>query len=145
MDVRAILAGKGSAVVTVRPTENVQTLARRMRMEGIGAAVVSETGETIVGLVSEREILNAVAEHGAGVAGLRVLDIMSKSVTTCTPETSIATAMTLMTNRRVRHLPVVDGGRLCGIISIGDIVKHRLDELQLEANVLRDYAIATHR
>jgi CBS domain-containing protein len=144
MEVRAILAHKGSKVVTVRSTEIIQNVARRMRMERIGAAVVSENGRDVSGLISEREIAWGVAEFGAHIAQKSVSDLMSVSVTTCTPESTIAAVMQLMTHRRIRHVPVLDDGRLCGIVSIGDIVKHRLDEVQLEANVLRDYAIATH-
>jgi CBS domain-containing protein len=144
MEVRAILAQKGQKVVTLRPTETIQNAARRMRMEGIGSAVVSSDGQEIMGLFSERDILLGIAEHGAAIAQMPISDFMSVSVTTCAPNTTIATVMKLMTNRRIRHLPVVENGRLCGIVSIGDVVKHRMDEVQLEANVLRDYAIASH-
>ena len=143
MEVRAILARKGDKVVAIRPTETIQNAARRMRLEGVGSAIVSTDGKEIAGLISERDILHGIAEHGAAVAEMPISSLMSVSVTTCAPDTTIATVMKLMTNRRIRHLPVVENGRLCGIISIGDVVKHRMDEVELEANVLRDYAIAS--
>ena len=95
MKVRAILAHKGSKVVTVRSTEMIQNVARRMRMEHIGAAVVSENGRDVSGLISEREIAWGVAEHGAHIAQKSVSDLMSVSVTTCTPESTVAAVMQL--------------------------------------------------
>lgn len=142
MKVKEILKSKGTRVVTVRPHSTVDALAHRLRLEGIGAAVVSEDGDRVDGIVSERDIVRGLAEHGPRLLDLPVSNIMASSVVTCTPEDSVKEVMRRMTIRRVRHLPVVEGGKLAGIVSIGDVVKNRLDEIELEANVLRDYIVA---
>lgn len=143
MKVANILASKGHAVVTVRPNEKIETVAHRLRLERIGAAVVSPNGRQVLGIISEREIVYGMAEYGRAVLEKTAADLMSKSVVTSAPSDTIAAVMQLITHRRVRHLPVLDGDALVGIISIGDVVKHRLDEIEAEANVLRDYAVAT--
>jgi len=135
---------KGTNVVTVRSTDDIETLAKRFRLERIGAAVVSDDGETIDGIISERDVVYGLAEHGAELPDLRVSDLMTGSVISCKPKDNIRDIMRTMTTRRLRHLPVEENGHLVGIISIGDVVKHRLDEIELEANVLRDYAMAAH-
>ena len=105
--------------------------------------VVSTDGNSIDGLVSERDIAYAVAAHGSELSTLPRL--MTKVVIVCSPEDSIIHVMKLMTQKRIRHLPVKKGDKLVGIVSIGDLLKHRLDELELEANVMRDYAVAARR
>jgi CBS domain-containing protein len=142
MNISSILKAKGSDVMTVRPSETVQNAAMRLRIKGVGALIVSNDGSTLDGLITERAISDGVAAHGAGIGGLRVSDLMVTGVLTCTPLDSIAHAARLMTDRRLRHLPVMDGGRLVGIVSVGDILKHRLDEVTLEAHVLQDMALA---
>jgi CBS domain-containing protein len=142
MLVADILKAKGSKVITVRPDLNIGHLAQRLRMERVGALVVSETGATADGIISERDVAHGLAEHGAEVLMRTVADLMTKAVLTCSPSDTIAQVAKAMTERRVRHMPVTEGKRLVGIISIGDVVKHRLDELDLEANVMRDYAVA---
>jgi CBS domain-containing protein len=142
MLVADILKAKGSKVITVRPDLNIGHLAQRLRMERVGALVVSETGATADGIISERDVAHGLAEHGAEVLMRTVADLMTKAVLTCSPSDTIAQVAKAMTERRVRHMPVTEGKRLVGIISIGDVVKHRLDELELEANVMRDYAVA---
>ena len=142
MKVREILKGKGSRVVTVAPHSSIHDLARRLKLEGIGAAVVSRDGYRVDGIVSEREMARGLAEHGARLLDKPVSDIMLVSVVTCTAEDSVKEVMRRMTRHRVRHLPVVEDGKLAGIVSIGDVVKSRLDEMELEANVLRDYIVA---
>jgi len=139
MLVADILKAKGSKVITVRPDLNIGHLAQRLRMERVGALVVSETGATADGIISERDVAHGLAEHGAEVLMRTVADLMTKAVLTCSPSDTIAQVAKAMTERRVRHMPVTEGKRLVGIISIGDVVKHRLDELELEANVMRDY------
>ena len=141
MRVADILSVKGRTVITVRPTETVAALAHRLRLEGVGALVVSRDGRTMDGIVSERDVAYGLAEHGTELPGLLVSDLMTKAVVTCSPDDTIAHVARIMTRRRMRHLPVLAGGELVGVISIGDVVKHRLDEMQMEANVLRDYAI----
>jgi CBS domain-containing protein len=142
MKVADILSAKGSRVVTVLPGETIANLANRLQIEQVGAMVVSRDGVTVEGMISERDIVAGLAEHGAALPGMTVSSLMARAVTTCSPDDSIADISRTMTRRRVRHLPVVRGGRLVGIVSLGDVVKHRLDEMEMEANVLRDYAIA---
>lgn len=144
MKVSQILSAKGTEVVTVRSTDDIETLAKRFRLERIGAAVVSDDGMSIDGIISERDVVYGLAEHGAELPDLRVSDLMTGAVVSCRPEDNIRDIMRTMTTRRLRHLPIEERGNLVGIISIGDVVKHRLDEIELEANVLRDYALATH-
>lgn len=146
MRVSDILARKGAGVVTVRSDVSVATALHKLVLERIGALVVSDDGERVDGIVSERDIVRALATDGAELLrpDRRVADIMTHTVRVCAPGDSIKHVMDLMTTHRVRHLPVVDGGRLVGIVSIGDVVKSRLDELELETNVLRDAWIASH-
>ena len=103
---------------------------------------MSADGNSIDGIVSERDLAYGLATHGARLPTISISELMTKAVVVCSPEDSIADVMKLMTQRRIRHVPVKDGDRLVGIISIGDILKHRLGELQVEADVLRDYAAA---
>jgi CBS domain-containing protein len=143
MNVNSILRTKGTKVVTARPDWSVSVLTERLRAEGIGALVVSEDDKTIVGIVSERDIVRGLAQFGAAVLDSKVGDIMHRDVVTSTGEEDIEAVMGKMTRHRIRHLPVVDNGRLCGIISIGDVVKHRLEELESETTAMRHY-IAGH-
>jgi len=142
MKVSEILKAKGSRVVTVGPHSSVHDLARRLKLEGIGAAVVSRDGQRVEGIVSESEIVRSLAEHGARLLDKPVSDVMLMSVVTCTGEDTVKEVMRRMTRHRVRHLPVLENGKLAGIVSIGDVVKSRVDEMELEANVLRDYIVA---
>ncbi|MFO1074588.1 MAG: CBS domain-containing protein [Geminicoccaceae bacterium] len=146
MQVREILSAKGGRVVTIRPDATVATAVHRLALERVGALVVSEDGSAIAGILSERDVVAALAEQGAGVLAvdLRVSDLMTRRVITCRPEDQVKTVMAEMTRRRVRHLPVVEGSRLMGIVSIGDVVKSRLEEMELETLVLRDAYIAAH-
>jgi CBS domain-containing protein len=142
MHVADILKTKGSKVITVRPDLGILHVAQRLRLERIGALVVSETGTTVDGIISERDVAHGLAEHGTEVLGRTAADLMTKAVVTCSPADTIAQVAKAMTDQRIRHMPVTEGKRLVGIVSIGDVVKHRLDELELEANVMRDYAVA---
>ena len=144
MRVADILKAKGSTVHTVRPDQTIQHVAHRLRMDRVGALVVSGDGSSLDGIISERDLVYALTEHGADIMGMKVSQLMSASVETCSPDDTIAHVAKVMTNRRMRHLPVVEGRNLVGIVSIGDVVKHRLDELELETNVLRDYAVSRH-
>lgn len=142
MKVADILKTKGSGVMTVRPDDSIQALALRLKAEKVGSMIVSSNGSTIDGIISERDIAFGLAIHGSNLATLPVADLMTRGVITCSPGNSIAEVMGIMTQRRIRHLPVKDGDQLVGMVSIGDVLKYRLDEMRLEANVLRDYAIA---
>lgn len=145
MKVADILRVKGSAVKTVTSDVTALELSERLRAERIGAMIVSNDGRSIDGIISERDLAYGLAAHGGMLPKIAVSELMTKVVIVCSPEDSITDAMKLITQRRIRHLPVKDGDQLVGIISIGDVLKHRLDEMQLEANVLRDYAIAARR
>ena len=142
MKVSDILKAKGNRVVTVRPNETISTFIKRLGLEKIGAMVVSEDGVTIEGLITERDVVHGLASAGAEVLAKRVCDLMTRSLSTCTPDDSVKEVMVKMTQRRTRHLPVIDGQGLAGMISIGDVVKIRLEDAELEANVLRDYITA---
>ena len=142
MKICAILEAKGTSVATARPDITVASAIRALQEKGIGSLIVTKTGNTVDGLVSERDIVRGLATHGPELLDLPVSEVMTRPVVTCGPDDTVHTAMNEMTRRRVRHLPVVDAGRLCGIISIGDVVKHRLDELEMETNVLRDAFIS---
>ena len=143
MKVAAILSAKGTRVATIRPTASVGQAIARFRAEGIGALVVVGLNESLLGLIAERDVINALAEIGTEVLSKQVEGVMNRRPATCTPEDDVKAVMTTMTQRRLRHLPVLDEGALAGIVSIGDIVKNRLDEMAFEANVLRDAYIAT--
>lgn len=142
MKVESVLKTKGSSVATVRPGATIAAAVRLMRDKNIGALVVSEDGTSLLGLIAERDIVHGLSYYGARLVDLSVSDIMTRSVITCRPEDSLTRVMAQMTHHRVRHLPVLEERRLCGIVSIGDAVKHRLDELELEANVLREVVLA---
>ena len=146
MKVRDILEAKGRHVITIRPDATIATAVHRLALERVGALVVSEDGATIAGILSERDIVQALAHEGPSVMGTdrRVSEIMTTGVTGCTPEDNVKTVMAEMTRRRFRHLPVTENGRLAGIVSIGDVVKSRLEEAELESLVLRDAYMAAH-
>ena len=146
MRVSDILGHKGSRVVTIRPDATVSTAVHRLALERIGALVVSEDGRHVAGIISERDIIRGLAEDGAGLlaTGRRVADLMTQHLQTCTPEDSVKHIMGVMTRHHIRHVPVLESGQLAGIISIGDVVNNRLQEVELEANVLREAYIAAH-
>jgi CBS domain-containing protein len=137
--VRGILDGKGTTVATVATSATLLDVARALTDQSIGALIVSDDGETIAGIVSERDVARAVALTGGDALELPVTAAMTRDVRTCREEDSVDSLMETMTNERIRHLPVTVEGRLVGIVSIGDVVKHRLAELQNESQVLHDY------
>jgi CBS domain-containing protein len=139
MDVETILRGKGRTVATIRPDDTIGAAVEALVSANIGALVASEDGETVDGIISERDIVHALARHGDALLTLSVAEVMTRSVVTCDPTESVGELMAEMTNRRIRHLPVVRDGRLCGIVSIGDVVKNRLDEIEYEARSLRSF------
>jgi CBS domain-containing protein len=142
MSVADILKRKGSVVKSVSPDVPAQTFARLLQKEGIGAMVVKNGDGSIAGIISERDLAYGLATHGSNLGHLNVSDLMTKAVITCCPSDSLSQIMKVMTERRIRHLPVLDGQALVGIVTIGDVLKFRLEETQMEAAVLRDYAIA---
>jgi CBS domain-containing protein len=139
MLIRHILAGKGSDVVTTRPDATVTDVAKLLKAKRIGAVVVTDAEGALCGIVSERDLACGLADHGAGLVKMRVAELMTQEISTCSPDDGIDRLMRQMTEGRFRHLPVIEDGRMIGIISIGDVVKHRLQELEHEAHMLQDY------
>ncbi len=138
MTVASILRHKDPDVVSVAPGHSVADIATVLAERRIGAALVQDGG-AVVGIVSERDIIQGLAKHGAHALDLTAADLMTRAVQTTTPATSVNDAMQVMTTGRFRHLPVMDGGALVGIISIGDVVKSRLDTQAQEVDSLRAY------
>ncbi len=142
MFVSDILGHKGNRVVAVTPDETLASAIATLSARRIGAVLVLDPDKKLVGILSERDILHAVARRAADALTQRVADVMTTPVITCDPDDTVEHVMELMTNGRFRHLPVVRRGNLLGVVSIGDVVKWRLDETRQEAEVLRQY-IAT--
>jgi CBS domain-containing protein len=139
MIVKTILSAKGHDVVTIEPTATLAEACRLLTQHRIGAVVVTGAGSRITGIVSERDIVRALAAHGADALTLPLTDVMTRKVVTCGHAESIAGIMERMTGGKFRHLPVVEEERLVGIISIGDVVKVRLQEMESEHAAMRDY------
>lgn len=139
MNVATILKAKGADVATVSSDAKISAVARTMKDRVIGALVVTGDEAQLLGIISERDIVQGLVERGRDLLDARVGDLMTVDVLTCAPEDRITKLMARMTERRIRHLPVVDDGALCGIVSIGDVVKNRLDEIEAEASALREY------
>lgn len=136
----SLLAGKGSSVHTITPQTTIRELIGSLASYSVGALVVSSDGSTIDGIVSERDVVRALAVDGQALLDQPVAQIMTASVYTTTADGSVGDLMRLMTENRIRHVPVVDADdHLIGIISIGDVVKSRLDELESERTALMDY------
>ena len=142
MYVSDVLKEKGSNVVTTSPDETVGATAQLLNAKRIGAVIVCDSNDAIVGMLSERDIVRGIAQHGESVLEGPVRELMTSEVVTCQPTDTIAEVMKVMTHGRFRHLPVVEDDALKGMISIGDVVKHRLEETEAEAKVLRDYVVA---
>lgn len=130
MNVRDVLATKPSVVITVTPSETIGALSRLLREKRIGAAVVTSNGHTIEGVITERDIAYGLGIHAEEMHALPVSALMTKTVITCSPTDSIAHVASTMLARNIRHLPVEDGNRLVGMVSIRDVLKTRVDELQ---------------
>ncbi len=139
MSVSHILKSKGRDVITVAPTASVAAVAEILAKRRIGAVIVSTDGANIQGIVSERDIVRCLAEKGAGSLALAVDSIMSRHVKTCEEGDSEIEIMGLMTENRIRHLPVVAGGKLAGMISIGDVVKSRIEAIERESAEMKAY------
>ena len=142
MNVAGILKVKGSDIITARPSDSIEAVANVLGEKRIGAVLVVDESGKLCGVLSERDIVRGLSESGNGCLQLAAADLMTSDLVTTTPSDTIDSVMALMTERRIRHLPVLDEGQLAGFISIGDIVKSRMDEVEREAAALRDY-IAT--
>jgi CBS domain-containing protein len=138
MTIAAVLRGKGSQVETIRPDERIADAVRRLGDKRIGAMPVVEGGQ-IVGIISERDVIYCLKDHGAGALDWAVERAMSSPAITVDPDTDVLTALALITQRRIRHLPVVENGQIRGIVSIGDLVKHRMECVEAEAEAMRAY------
>ena len=143
MSIESVLKRKGTDVTTIAPEASIKRAADWLRAKNIGALVVVTSENAVLGLISEREIVHAFSRYGETAGSMLVKEIMQYGVTTVSPDESVNRVMNLMTHHRVRHVVVLRGGELAGIVSIGDVVKHRLEDLELETNVLRDVYNAT--
>jgi CBS domain-containing protein len=139
MIVKSILSAKGSDVATIAPTATLAEATKILADRKIGALLVTGAGGRLTGIVSERDIVRALAEFGGGALQLPLTEVMTRKVVTCAPGDTVSVLMERMTAGKFRHLPVMDDADLVGIISIGDVVKYRLTELQFEQDAMRDY------
>jgi CBS domain-containing protein len=138
MFISDVLRNKGHHVEKILPTDSVEVAVRKLSEHRIGALVVEDRWMKPVGIFSERDFINAVARNGGAVLGFEVQQLMSTPILTCHPSDRIDAVLATMTTARIRHFPVIENNELKGIVSIGDLVKHRLDEKELEASVLRE-------
>ncbi|HWY62642.1 MAG TPA: CBS domain-containing protein [Rhizomicrobium sp.] len=141
MRIKNILKSKGGTVITIGAFESVSDAMDTMVEHKI-AALVLTNGAKVIGVVSERDFLKAISDGGVSVLNAPVLHIITDRLVTVSPEDTTRRVMQLMTHSRIRHLPVMENGQLVGIVSVGDIVKYHLEELEMESNVLRDIAVA---
>jgi CBS domain-containing protein len=141
MAIATILRDKGGEVASVAPESLVSDIVAELTTRRIGAVLVIDAG-AVVGVVSERDVVRGLAGHRGEVLALTARDVMTAPVVTISPDQTVAEAMELMTDRRIRHLPVLDSGALVGLVSIGDLVKARIDEAEREALALKDYIAA---
>lgn len=139
MIVSEIMRRKGREVLTVDPQSTVAEAVQKMCELGVGSAVITDDAGAPHAIITERDVLRRYAQHGAALGELKVADIMSSGVITASPSDSLESVLQSMTDRRFRHMPVVENGKLAGIISIGDVVKFRLQETEREAESLRQY------
>jgi len=143
MNVKAILAAKtrnsGGDIIDIEPKADLAAAAKLLAECRIGAVVIRGAGGHLAGILSERDIVRAIAEHGAAALSLPVSQVMTREVETCRPEDSIADLMERMTAGKFRHMPVMSEGKLAGLVSIGDVVKQRVGEIESESEAMRDY------
>lgn len=139
MRIATLLHDKGAAVTTIRPEATIVEALSTLTSLGIGALVVSTDGHDILGIISERDVVRELDRRGAALLDLRVADVMTTEVFVCGPAATVDELMAIMTDRRVRHVPVVEDGGLAGIVSIGDVVKSQISELQRERAALYEY------
>ena len=139
MIIANILKVKGRNVATARPDDTVQEIANRLAQKKIGAIVIVGSAGSVSGIISERDLIRVIAQHGAKALAMPVAEVMTRDVVICTETTPVDEIMEMLTNGRFRHLPVVQDGALMGIVSIGDIVKHHIAEVELEVTAMRGY------
>ncbi len=141
MTVKAILSRKGNDVTIIEPTATLAEAAKILAERRIGAVVITGAEHQVIGILSERDIVRALAQRGAAALAAPVAQVMTRKVVTCSEAETVGHLMERMTAGKFRHLPVVEHGRLAGIVSIGDVVKHRLGEMEQESNALREYIL----
>ncbi len=139
MNVAAVLKAKGRAVATASPMTTLQEIATQLAAKKIGAIVLVDDAGGVVGIISERDVIRAVATTGEGVLGAPAANVMTRTVVSCTEGQTIEELMTVMTRGRFRHVPVIENGKLTGIVSIGDVVKHHIAEVEMEVSAMRGY------
>jgi len=139
MNVASILKSKGRAVSTVRPTSTLLDVTKKLGPKKIGAVIVVGENGHVAGIISERDIIRAISEYGAPALDMMVSEVMTRSVVSCQETSEIDELMEMMTKGRFRHLPVVEDEALVGIISIGDVVKHHVAEVEMEVSAMRNY------
>lgn len=139
MNVAAILKLKGRAVVTARSDTSLLDISRRLSAKRIGAIVITSDTGAVMGIISERDIIHAIGQNGVEALALPVSDSMTQQVVTCRVNTTLDELMATMTTGRFRHVPVLDGGELAGLVSIGDVVKHHIAEVEMEVSAMRGY------
>ena len=139
MNVKTILAAKGGDIYTIEPTANLAAAAKLLSTHKIGVVIIRGAGGRLSGILSERDIVRAVSEHGADALTVPVGQVMTRNVTTCGEDDSIADIMERMTTGKFRHVPVLKNGKLIGLISIGDVVKQRVEEIERDADAMREY------
>ncbi|OUR77535.1 inosine-5-monophosphate dehydrogenase [Alphaproteobacteria bacterium 46_93_T64] len=142
MNVASILKEKGGKIITASANDDITSIAGLLYDKKIGAILIVDSSGAVLGVLSERDIVSGLARHGVICMSQKAEDLMTKNVITCAPSDTIDQVMSLMTTKRIRHLPVIKDSGLVGFISIGDIVKYRMDEVEREAAAMRDY-IAT--
>lgn len=143
MLVKDVLAHKGAAVATITPDSSIADVVARLAENHVGALVVSSDGQRIDGIISERDVVRALRTRGEGLLAVKVSEIMTANVLTCGPQDEIRALARTMTDRRFRHMPVEVAGALAGIVTIGDVVKGRLDELEAEHDQMVEYISST--
>lgn len=139
MKIRELLKQRSGEVMRISASDSVEQAAKLMSSHGVGSLLVEQDGTTIVGIISERDIVLGIAKNGANLLECSVADLMTTELLRCDPDSTVNQAMGLMTNRRIRHLPVFDNDELIGLVSIGDLVKYRMMEIQAESEALRSY------
>jgi CBS domain-containing protein len=143
MNVKTILAAKkrnlGGDLIDIEPAADLAAAAKLLAAHRIGAVVIRGAGGRLAGILSERDIVRAISEHGAGALALPVAQVMTREVETCSEDDTVAAIMERMTAGKFRHMPVTSDGKLVGLISIGDVVKERVGEIEQETEAIRDY------
>ena len=139
MNVKTILAAKGGDIVSIEPTADLSAAAKLLSAHRIGAVLIRGSDGHLAGILSERDIVRALSEHGVAALKLPVGQVMTREVATCGEDDSIANIMERMTQGKFRHMPVLTKGKLAGLVSIGDVVKQRVEEIERESEAMRDY------